>query len=214
MDPNIVQVKIVGESLLSKIEPFVIGLGGIVLGAVLSWLMMRWQIKRSREIELKMRKDAEKVELQNLYRVLKTGVTGYLKYMSSTVQNIKSADNSKPIFFYANPTTHRLPGYEEVFPLIMEISDVTLLEAVMATSHSIRDFGATLQMHNDWFREYNRSMWHARRTNDEVDTSEAEWLLQVLSKSTNNVKERFEGVEDNITHLSKLLDKSATPAYG
>jgi hypothetical protein len=213
MDPNIVQVKIVEESL-SKIEPFVIGLGGVVLGAVLSWLMMRWQIKRSLEIELKMRKDAEKVELQNLYRVLKTGVTGYLKYMNSTVQNIKSADNSKPIFFYANPATHRLPGYEEVFPLIMKISDVTLLEAVMATSHSIRDFGATLQMHNDWFREYNRSMWHARRTNDEVDTSEAEWLLQVLSKSTNNVKERFQGVEDNITHLSKLLDKSATPAYG
>ena len=211
MDPNIVQVQIVGESLLSKIEPFVIGLSGVVLGAVLSWLMMRWQIKRSLEIELKMRKDAEKVELQNLYRILKTGVTGYWKYMDSTVQNIKSADNNKPTFFYADPAAHRLPGYEEVLPLIMKISDVTLLEAVMATSHSIRDFGATLQMHNDWFREYNKSMWRARRTNDEVDTSEAELLLQWLSKSTDIVKERFQVVENNITHLSKLLEKIITP---
>ena len=210
MDTNIVQMQIVGESLLSKIEPFVIGLGGVMLGALLSWLMMRWRMK----LELKKQKDAEKVELQNLYRVLKTGVTGYWKYMGSTVQNIKSADNNKPTFFYADPAAHRLPGYEEVLPLIMKISDVTLLEAVMATSHSIRDFGATLQMHNDWFREYNKSMWRARRTNDEIDTSEAELLLQWLSKSTDIVKERFQVVENNITHLSKLLEKRVTPTYG
>ncbi len=207
MDTNIVQMQIVGESLLSKIEPFVIGLGGVMLGALLSWLMMRWRMK----LELKKQKDAEKVELQNLYRVLKTGVTGYWKYMSQTIQYIKSADNKKPTFFYADPAAHRLPGYEEVLNLIMKIPDVRLLEAAMATNHSIRDFGASLQIHNDYVNKYNESMWRARRTNDEVNTSKANLSLQWTSKSMDIVKERLQVVENNVTHLSKLLEKSITP---
>ena len=208
MDPNIVTMQIVEESLISIIEPFVIGFGGVVLGALLSWLMMHWQMKRSRGLELEMREHDDKVELQNLYKIIKTGVQGYWKYLGTTVNNIRSADNKKPTYFYTVPASHHLPGYEETIHLIMKIPDVTLLEAVMATSHSIRDFGDTLQTHNNLFMEYNKSMWHARRTNDEVDISEAEMLLEWTSKSTDAVKELFQGVENNVTNLLELLEKS------
>jgi len=211
MDPNVVQVQIVEESMLSTMEPFLIGLGGVILGALLSWWMIRWQIKRSHELELRMRQDAENEELENMCRVLKTGVIGYWKYMETTVQEIKSTDNEKPAFFITDPAAHRLPGYEEVLHLIMKIRDVRLLEAVMATNHSIRDFGAILQVHNDYFfMKYQESRQRALHSNDEIDMSQAKLLLKWTSNSMGIVKKRLEVVESNVIWLRRLLDKKTT----
>ena len=211
MDPNVVQVQIVEESVLSTMMPLVIGLSGVMFGALLSWLMMRWQIKRSHELELRMRQEAEKIELENMYRILKTGVTGYWKYMGTTVQNIKSADNDKPALFAIDPASHRLPGYEEVLHLIMKIRDVRLLEAVMATNHSIRDFGAILQFHNDYlYLKYEESRLRAIHSKDKVDISQAQLILVQINESMRIVKKRLGVVEVNVTSLKKLLEEKIT----
>ncbi len=201
MDPNLVTAQIIEKSFISQITPFIIGFGGVILGALLSWLMMRWQIKKT----LEMQKNNEKIELQNLYRIIKTGVTGYQKFMGKTANNIRMADNNKPVFFYTDPVSHRLPGYEEVLHLIVKIPNEQLLEAVMATNYSICDFGSSLQIHNNWFMEYEKSRQNAEKTKNEFDIREAELLLQKMSQSTNFVKKRYQVVEDNIAYLMKLL---------
>lgn len=211
MDPNIVQVEIVGESLLSDVVmPLAAGFGGIMLGAMLSWLMMRWQMKRSLELEIRRRTEAESAELQNVYRSLLIGVEGYWTSIEGGRKDIMSVNEQVPTFIFGGPVAHRLPGYDESRNLIMKIPDVGLLESVMATHYSISDFAAIVQAHNEFFKRYDESFWRFRHSSDDVDKSQARTLKEQTSLSVRTVKQRLNVVENNVKHLIELLHKSIT----
>ncbi len=212
MDPNIVQVQIVGESLLSDVMmPLVIGFGGVVLGAMLSWLTMRWQMKKSLELETERQRKAEKAELQNMYRSLLIGAEGYLGSMDSGRDKVKAINEEIPTFFLGGAVANRLPGYDENLHLIMKIPDVTLLNSVMAAHYSICELAAIIQTHNDYVNKYDECVWPARQTNDAVDQSRAKTAKERVSTSTCVVKQRFNVVEKNVKGLIELLWKGITP---
>ena len=155
MDPNIVQVEIIGQSLLYEIVmPLSIGFGGTILGAILTWLMIRWQMKRSNEMENQRRRETEAAELQNVCRSLLIGAKGYLKSFEGGKEDIKSMNEQIPSFIFGGPVANRLPGYQESRNLIMKIPDIRLLEAIMAAHYSISDFAAIVQANNDFYKKY------------------------------------------------------------
>ena len=211
MDANIVQVQIVGESLFWRILPLLIGFVGVVVGATVSYLTVRWQTKRSYRLETERREKAEEAELQNAYRSLLIGAEGYWGSMDSGRDKVKAINEEIPTFFLGGPGANRLPGYDENLQLITKIPDVTLLDSVMAAHYSICELAAIIQTHNDYVNKYDECVWRARQTNDAVDQSRAKTVREWVSTSTSVVKQRFNVVEKNVKGLIELLRKGITP---
>ncbi|MBN2138266.1 MAG: hypothetical protein JW720_10695 [Sedimentisphaerales bacterium] len=213
MDPNIVQVDIVGFSLVSDvIIPFASAIVGVVVGAIGSFLLIRWQVKRSHELEIKRQKDNEAGELQNMYKSLLAGAKGYWQSIGPYEKTINSLKRKNPTFLFGGPVSHSLPGYEENVHLIPRIKDRQLLEMVMASHYSIGDFTRVMVGHNNLFKEYEDSHWRAIRSKDTVDRSQAEQRLEELKVTTDTVQQRFECMKNNLTDMIDLLQKIQEPS--
>lgn len=209
MDPNIVQVQIVGEpEVLAHLVQLIYVLVAASLAAWGTHYVTMRGIRRTHALEEKSRKQAEETEMQGVYRMLLVGIRGYWQSISAWKQAIEPCRKSEsPLLCFSDPSGHRFLGYDANLPAIRKIPDPVLQELAMASDYTIRKLAACIEILNGLVLQYSEKKWAAERNNEDVAKLQAQQLYDWASEVTKQLWRVLDAVNKNLTKLNALLQE-------
>jgi hypothetical protein len=209
MDPNVVQVEIIGRSLFSEIVmPLVSGIGGVVVGGLISWMTMKRGINLSHQVALQRQKDVEDAELQNFYHSLLIEVEGFWEICQTGRTEVEQLGDNEPLLAHWEVTPD-LITYEANSHLIARIPDRDLQLAIIAAYHAIHVLALVHRQNNVLMEKLEQYSWRAEESS--IDMEKYKGQQRTMVAHAKAIKASHRALHHNLQRLTKFLEKNIKP---
>ena len=210
MDPNVVQVELVGRSpLLQIVIPLISGLGGAALGGVISWLTMRWHMKHSLELAAKKQKEVEERTLQNFYQAVLVEAEAFMQPFVNTIDMMwKDLPEGSVLGYKYQFTQDIFITFKANVHMIGSVPDKELRTRMIEAFHSVQGLADQYHMYNTAFSKYEEyvSMTQQPGWSGAIQILEAQ--RDVLKACTERLREANSNTITIIQSLIGLLKKN------